>query len=121
VCQKLFSSILGYTTKTLRNGLDWLKRTLKATPSPRKILNYIKSVEKLWNKVGKKVLREISKVTSLKWKSKVIHCYVVGKCVPFSDPLTLPIYKEKDYFIDVLIHELIHQIFLKTWRKQTKQ
>jgi hypothetical protein len=97
-----------------QNCKEWArlaKKDVKSYPSPRKILNYIKSVEKLWNKVGKKVLREISKVTSLKWKSKVIHCYVVGKCVPFSDPLTLPVYKEKDYFIDVLIHELIHQIF----------
>jgi hypothetical protein len=90
------------------------KRKFKEYPSPRKIINYIEKVKKLWRKDEKKILRELSKITGLKWKSKYIVCYVVGKCIPFSDPLTMSIYeKQLDYFIDTLIHELIHQLFIQ--------
>jgi hypothetical protein len=65
-------------------------------------MNYIKKVEKIWSKIDKEILRELSRVSRLKWKSKFIYCYVVGKCVPFSDPLTLPVYKNLDCFIDTL-------------------
>ncbi len=37
----------------------------------------------------------------------------MSDCRPFSDPLTLPVYKNKEYFIDVLTHELIHQLFMQ--------
>jgi len=106
-----------------QNCKEWArisKKDIKSYPSSRKIVNYIKSVEKMWNKISGKILHELSKVTSLKWKSKIIHCYVVGKCVPFSDPLTLPLYEKKDYFIDVLIHELIHQLFSQNWKETRK-
>ncbi len=73
---------------------------------------YIQSVKKLWRKDEKKVLTEMSKVSSLKWKSDKIICYVVSNCIPFSDPLTMSVFKEKDYFIDTLTHELIHRLFI---------
>ena len=31
--------------------------------------------------------------------------------IPFSDPLTLPAYRDMRYFCNTLIHELIHQLF----------
>ena len=81
-------------------------------PLVNEILSYLRKNEKLWAKYEEKILKELSKITNLKWKSKSIDCYVVGKCIPFSDPLTMPIYKEyPNYLIDVLIHELIHQLF----------
>ena len=81
-------------------------------PDSKETLSYIKKISSLWDSYNKKILSELSKIARLKWKKKMIKCYVVGKCVPFSDPLTLPIYQgEEDYFIDVLIHELIHQLF----------
>lgn len=54
---------------------------------------------------------------------KKIKCYIIrtGKC--FSDPLTVRYYKNKKDFIDVLVHELIHQIQIqnsekfKKWKK----
>jgi len=89
--------------------------------SQRQILNYIKRVEKLWRKDEKKILRELSKITHLRWKAKIIYCYVVERCIPFSDPLTLPIYKNyPDYFIDVLIHELIHNLFIQNFERTKK-
>ena len=80
-------------------------------PSEKKILNYIKEIKKLWDKEEKRVLEELSKVTGLSWKEKEITCYVVGRCRPFSDPLTMGLRKNRDSFIDVFIHELIHQLF----------
>jgi len=94
------------------------KKNDKKYPSSRKILNYIKNIEKLWKNDEKKVLVELSRITGLKWKEDKIICYVVGKFVSFSDPLTMPIYKgysegyiSKDRFIDKLIHEMIHRLF----------
>jgi len=82
-------------------------------PSSKRILSYIKRTERLWRKDEKKVLVELSKISGLDWKSTSISCYVVGRCVPFSDPMTLPIYKDINRFIDILIHELIHNIFIQ--------
>ena len=94
---------------------EWIKTYERKTgryPGTNRILNYTKKVEKLWRRDEKKILGELSEITGLKWKSEFIHCYVVGRCIPFSDPLTLPVYdKYPDYFIDTLIHELIHQLF----------
>ena len=97
-----------------QNWKKWIKiykRKKGRYPSTKQILNYIEKVEKLWRKDEKKILEELSKVSGLKWRSKIIYCYVVGRCIPFSDPLTLSLYDKLDYFIDVLIHELIHQLF----------
>lgn len=99
-----------------QNWKKWIKlyRKIDKYPSTRKILNYIKKVEKLWRKDEKKIFAELSKISGLKWKSKIFYCYVVGRCIPFSDPLTLPVYeKHPDYFVDVLTHELIHQLFVE--------
>ncbi len=97
-----------------------LRKKDKNNPSSRKILNYIKEIEKLWKRYEKKILSELSKISHLKWKSKFIYCYVVGRCRPFSDPLTVPVYKNKNYFIDVLTHELIHQLFIQNLRQSKK-
>ncbi len=96
-----------------RNWRVWIKIYRKGGiyPSPRKVLNYIEKVEKLWKEHEKSILKELEKISKLKWKVKFIYCYVVGKCVPFSDPLTLPVYKDPNYFVEMLTHELIHQLF----------
>lgn len=94
---------------------EWMKvyRPDKKYPSPQKIQNYIKKVEILWLKDEKKVLAELSNVAGLKWKEKTIICYFVGNGISFSDPLTLRIYNKADYCVDILIHELIHQLFIQ--------
>lgn len=86
------------------------KKILDNYPSPKKLDNYIRKTEKLWRKDEKRVLLKISKIMGLKWKENKIRVYVVGKCGPFSDPLTMCLYKNLNDFIDVLVHELIHQI-----------
>ncbi|HUW72101.1 MAG TPA: hypothetical protein VMV66_02875 [Candidatus Humimicrobiaceae bacterium] len=100
----------------------WLARKkTKNYPSSKKVFNYIKKVRRTWKKEEKRALQEISRITDLKWKSKSIDCYVVGRCRPFSYPLTMPIYeKYPDYFIDVLTHELIHNIFIQNEKETEK-
>lgn len=94
------------------------RKRVRIYPSSQKIINYTKKVEKLWRKDERKILRELSKITRLSWKSKFIYCYVVGQCIPFSDPLTMPVYRKyPDYFIDVLVHELIHNLFVQNHEK----
>jgi len=93
--------------------LDSKKKVFKTYPSPEMVFKYIKKIEKLWRKEEKKVLTEISKITGLKWQEKFIDCYVVGRRIPFSQPLTMQVYEKYDYFIDVLTHELIHNIFIQ--------
>ena len=85
-------------------------------PKPKKKLseniidNYLNSIEKIWKKEGGKILSEISKISGLKWKEEKIKCYLLsgGRC--FSYPLTITYFKDKNRFIDILTHELIHQI-----------
>ena len=64
----------------------------KNYPSPRVILSYTKKMENLWRREEKRILQELSRITHLNWQEESINCYVVGKCKPFSDPLTLHIY-----------------------------
>ena len=92
-------------------------------PSEKKIRNYIKKVEPEWRKVEKKVFSEISRLTGLKWNKKEVICYVIGYGQPFSDPLTMKLFDNKNDFIDTLTHECIHQIQVqnmkvnKRWRE----
>ena len=109
------------------------KNNFKET-SLKKILNYTKLIEKKWAKIGNKILIELQNISGLQWEEKIIICYIVTKTIPFSDPLTIPIYESKkynkDYFIDVLVHELIHRLFTqkenkkisgKSWKKIEKK
>lgn len=90
-------------------------------PSPKQILIFMKKLEKSWRKHEKKVLAEMSKISGLKWKSKIIPCYVVGRSIPFSLPLTLPVFKSVDYAVDILTHELLHNILYSENIRETKK
>ena len=97
------------------------KKKDKDYPSQRKILNYIKKVEQLWRKDERKIFTELSKITGLKWKEEKMVCYVIGRSRPFSDPLTMPIYKRTlDRFIHILIHEFIHNLFVQNFKESKK-
>ena len=104
---------------------EWNKLSEKKKvkyPSSKKVLNYIEKIKPLWKKYEKKILEELSKITGLKWKTDEIQCYVVGRIIPFSDPLTLPVYDGfPDYFVDVLVHELIHQLFTQEGNLERSQ
>src|SRR5438067_1775739 len=90
--------------------LGWRNKKKIKSPSPREVQNYIKKVEPLWRKHEKKILSELARVTGLSWHDKTIRCYVIGRCIPFSEPLTMYMAKNTNDFIDDLTHELIHQL-----------
>ena len=90
-------------------------------PAADAIKAYIKVVEPLWQKDHHEILEELSNISTLSWQEETITCYVVGRTIPFSDPLTIPIFKEVfDNFIDVLTHELIHQLFIQNSQRLEK-
>lgn len=73
---------------------------------------------------GKDILKYMENITGLNWNEKKIICYVIkmSRFGPISDPLTIPIQLKhgKDVFIltierffDMLIHELIHNLFIQ--------
>jgi len=106
-----------------RNSLkiqENLKKQNKEYPSVGEIKKYIKKIENIWKKEGNKILNSISKASGLKWKDKEIKVYVIGVGNPFSDPLTLPIWKNTNGFIDTLTHELIHGIQAQNQEKFQK-
>ncbi|MGV8171124.1 MAG: hypothetical protein ACP5OA_00350 [Candidatus Woesearchaeota archaeon] len=84
-------------------------------PTGEEITRYTKDIETIWERKEKEILEEMSNITGLDWYDETIICYIVGICRPFSDPLTIGIYfqkyRDKEDFIDVLVHELIHQLF----------
>jgi hypothetical protein len=99
-----------------QNWRDWIKIYKNdniVSPTPDQVQKFIKRIEPLWRKDEKKILTELSKITGLKWSDKFIYCYIVGRCRPFSDPLTIRVYKKPNRFIDILNHELIHQLFMQ--------
>jgi hypothetical protein len=82
-------------------------------PSKDTIIKFKNELEALWKKDGAKILEELSNVTGLKWKEDKITCYIVGFAMPFSDPLTIPVYKDFEDAFDTLTHELVHQLFIQ--------
>lgn len=87
----------------------------KDYPPYKTLAGKIKKIEKAWEKDGEEILKEIEKSSGLKWKENKIQCFVVGRSVAFSYPLTIMVYSDYpiDYVVDVLTHELVHQIFIQ--------
>src|SRR3989344_3322345 len=87
------------------------------------VYSYIRKIEKKWNPLSNKILEYMQSISGLKFKRRVIACYVIkiSSAPPFSSPLTIPIQTKRnnkifiksiDRFIDTLIHELIHNLFI---------
>jgi len=92
-------------------GKKWDRSYIKVT------LKRIKTLEKAWRKVEKKIFSEMVKATGFKWKEKKITCFIVNCGGCFSHPLTVRILgrnerkMSNEQIIDILTHELIH-VFL---------
>jgi len=98
----------------------FLKEVKREYPSYNETLNYIKKIKPVWKKHENKILELIQKITGLKWREKKMLVYIVGTCIPFSDPLTIGKRMSDRDFVDTLTHELIHQIQIqdkKFWEK----
>ncbi len=107
-----------------QNWKNWLK-LYKLTPinlSVDQILRRIEKIQKIWSKHEHNILKEISTTSHLPWKEEEITCYVVSRCIPFSDPLTIDANRsDETKTIDILTHELIHRIFVQEGNMQKSQ
>ena len=93
--------------------------------------DFIVSLIEEWNKVKEGVISYIEELTNLKYKSQKINCYVIHTSTmnPISDPLSIAINFKmgdeiftltKERFVDMMIHELIHNLFIEN-EKETKE
>ncbi len=88
------------------------EKSKKFNEEPKKSKGFIFSVklQKRLNKVSKKILVEMSKITGLKWHINQIVIYPVSRTIPFSHPLTIKMRKNWDYQIDNFTHEIAHNL-----------
>jgi hypothetical protein len=82
-------------------------------PSGDVIRNYAGEAGKAWGPRRRTVLSSISRISGLPWREDVVVCYVVGRGVPMSDPLTLPVYEDNTgLFIDRLVYMLVERMLM---------
>lgn len=95
--------------------------------SRQRFSKFVKKLEPKWRKIEKAVLSDLAKSSGLKWSEPKIKCYVTTHhfFAPFSDPLTIGIYNrftkkvsKPEQFIQSLMHELIHQLFVQQKNKK---
>jgi hypothetical protein len=90
-------------------------------PSGEKIREYIEKVKVAWKGESGKIMRNLPKLSGLKWRDDSILCYVIGRGVPLSDPLTIPMYDKKtDVFVEKLAHCLTERIIMHPDNLQTR-
>jgi len=82
-------------------------------PSGDEIREYMEGVRDAWKPRQRTLLSSISRISGLPWREDAILCYVIGRCVPVSDPLTLPVYKDQaELFIEKLTYELTERLLM---------
>ncbi len=94
-------------------------------PAAKTIMAFMRRLEKEWRRDEQGVLNAIQRFSGIRWTTGEHVCYVVGSGIPFSDPLTMPVFAPQapiDYASDVLCHELIHRnliepSFSARWKK----
>ncbi len=88
------------------------------------VSSFSSKIKHIWKEKEKEIFSYCEEVTGLKWKKKEIPVYFIkiSSLAPISDPLTIPIQLEmedeiislsQERFIDMLIHELIHNLFIQ--------
>src|SRR3989338_5892909 len=84
------------------------------------IKSYIYDLEKSWKVDEKRILGEIESVSGLKFKKNDIICYVVKNMADYaiSHPLTMKVEKNLERASIVLIHELIHILFVQNKKSE---
>ena len=99
--------------KELYQVIQKERKTDYKYPEFKETLQYTHQIFKKWSGIADNIMNAIEKTSGLKWKEKYIRCYVVGRTISFSDPLTMGMVEDKGWFVDILVHELIHQIFIQ--------
>ncbi|MDE1828148.1 MAG: hypothetical protein KGH65_03250 [Candidatus Micrarchaeota archaeon] len=89
-------------------------------PSSAEVRGYIEKIKSIWCPIEEDIALEISSIANLKWKEQQIICYVVGRCRPISEPLTIMVFESDQELVSTLIHELIHQIISQNGKEYDK-
>ncbi|HQF83291.1 MAG TPA: hypothetical protein PLA55_03880 [Candidatus Pacearchaeota archaeon] len=113
---------------------SWIYESVIHNPTVKEEFNYeeyekfinsfLDRVKPIWKNKEKEILSYIEEITELKWKNENIPMYLIkiSSLFPISDPLTIPIQLEsedeiitlsKERFIDMLVHEIIHNFFIQ--------
>ena len=93
-------------SKSWPQNLKPIRRKGFNAPSQKIINSHIRKLEKEWEKGGRRIIKEISKITNLKWQEKKVICYTTFGIRAQSNPLILNLRSD----VDTLTHELIHRI-----------
>lgn len=105
-----------------RVKLGYTRNMPEKYPTSEEIKEYIEKVKNIWIDLEEKILQEFCHITGFEWQNDTTICYVVGYSIPFSDPLTVPMYKEyPDWFIDNLTHELLHRFLHENYNQHNLQ
>ncbi len=87
----------------------------------KKAFPYAKKFQSRWNKVSKKVLSLFEKTSGLKWREPKIKVYLVRHLDwEFSDPVTLRYGVPIEENLEVLIHELCHNLIIQNMGRLSK-
>lgn len=93
----------------------WLSKgnKIKEYPSAQKTKALLAPKARLWKKHQRRIVTAIERVTGCHFREQRLVCYVIGRGVPISDPLVLPVFvrRPSTRFVDSLTHELLHRIF----------
>ena len=108
-----------------RAAFELLSKHERPYPDAKTIATFMHRLEKEWRKNERASFNAIQLFSGIKWTVKEPTCYMVGSGIPFSDPLTMPVFAPQapiDYASDVLCHELIHRnliepAFETKWKK----
>jgi len=95
-----------------RAAFNLLPKHERPYPDAKTTTAFMHRLEKEWRKNEQDVFNAIQKYSGVTWTVREHVCYVVGSGIPFSDPLTMPVFAPQapiDYASDVLCHELIHR------------
>lgn len=90
-------------------------------PTEEQVEGKIELFQKIWEKQGVSLLKSIYKITKLKFKRNVIDCFIVSVTPrDMSAPLIIRSRYTEEEFIDVLLHELLHKLFVDNGLKKIK-
>ncbi len=90
-----------------------LRYTDPLYPSGDTIRGYADEVSAQWKPMQRRVLGRIARLSGLPWREGSIVCYLVGRGVPLSDPLTMPVYEgQPQTFLEKMSYQLVERMVM---------
>ncbi len=77
------------------------------------IREFIPQAAAVWKGSERRLISAISKVSGLPWLEQEIVCYLVGRGIPISDPLIMPVYENQPgIFIERMLYCLVERLIM---------